>query len=89
MLIAPAASYIVLDGSLRAESHLSPFRIYKVQSDGDLHFIKAAQRFNDATAVVRKLGEMWPGEYVIDKEQTREWVSITADSQTENWTSTL
>jgi hypothetical protein len=63
---------------------LLPFRIYKVQNDGDLHFVEAVQSFNDATAVVRELGEMWTGEYVIYNEQTGEWVSITADGQTKN-----
>jgi hypothetical protein len=61
-----------------------PFRIYKVQNDGDLHFVEAVQTFNGATAVVRELGEMWPGEYVIYNEQTGERVSITAAGQTKS-----
>ena len=62
-----------------------PFRIYKVQNDGDLHFVEAVQSFKDATAVARELGEMWPGEYVIYNEQTGERVSVTAGGQTKNW----
>jgi DNA-binding response OmpR family regulator len=49
-----------------------PFRIYKVQSDGDLHFVEANQTFDGAKGRVRELGEGWPGEYVIDNGETGE-----------------
>ena len=34
-----------------------PFRIYKVQSDGDLHFIEALPTLDEAKTRVRELGE--------------------------------
>jgi hypothetical protein len=47
-----------------------PFRIFKVQTDGDLHFVEATQTFDEVKDHVRGLGELWPGEYVIDNEET-------------------
>jgi hypothetical protein len=44
-----------------------PFFIYTVQGDGELHFVVAVQTFNDATARVRELGEVWQGEYARRK----------------------
>src|SRR5258706_11621572 len=38
-----------------------PFRIYKVQGDGNVHFVVAVQTLDDAKARVRELGETWPG----------------------------
>jgi hypothetical protein len=52
------------------------FCIYKVQSDGGLHFVKAKQTFDDAKARVRELGDVWPGEYVIENEETGERYSL-------------
>jgi hypothetical protein len=49
-----------------------PFRIFKLQSDGDLHFIAAVQTFEAAKERLIELGESWPGEYVIDNEETGE-----------------
>jgi hypothetical protein len=46
------------------------FRVYKVQNDGDLHFIRVEQTLDDAKACVRELGEVWHGEYVIHNEET-------------------
>jgi hypothetical protein len=51
-----------------------PFRVSKLQSDGSLHFVEALQTFADAKARVGELGEVWPGEYVIDNEETGERV---------------
>jgi hypothetical protein len=48
----------------------SPFRIYKVQSDGGVHFVEAVQTFDSAKERVRALGKLWPGEYVIENEET-------------------
>jgi hypothetical protein len=61
-----------------------PFRIYRVQSDGDLHFVEAVQSFNDATAVVRELGEPWPGEYIIDDEETGKRVFVSTRDESKN-----
>jgi hypothetical protein len=60
------------------------FRIYRVQSDGDLHFVEAAQSFDDATVRVRELGKLWPGEYVIDNEETGERVFVSTRDVTKN-----
>jgi hypothetical protein len=59
-----------------------PFRIFKVQGDGNLHFVEAVQTLNDAKARVRELGEYWSGEYVIRNEETGERVPITAGRDT-------
>lgn len=43
-----------------------PFRAFKVQKDGGLHFIKAVETFDDAKECVQALSVLWPGKYVID-----------------------
>src|SRR5260221_5066315 len=43
-----------------------PFCIFKLQGDGDLHFVEAMQTFDDAKARVREIDELWPGEYGIE-----------------------
>ena len=63
---------------------LHPFRIYKVQSDGDLHFVEAIQTFDRAKGRVRELGEVWPGEYVIDNEETGERIFVSTRDETKN-----
>ena len=55
-----------------------PFHIFKVQGDGNLHFVKAVPSLDAAKALVQSLAELWPGEYVIHNEETGERVSITA-----------
>ena len=55
-----------------------PFRIFKVQGDGSLHFVEAVQTLNAAKARVDELGKDWPGEYVIRNDETGERVSIIA-----------
>src|SRR5437879_8657583 len=55
-----------------------PFRIFKLQSDEDLHFIEAHPRLDLARGRVQELGRLWPGEYVIDSEAgERVFVSAT------------
>ena len=61
-----------------------PFRVYKMQGDGDLHFVKAVQTFDHATALVRELGELWPGKYVIENEETGERVFVSTREETKN-----
>jgi hypothetical protein len=61
-----------------------PFRINKVQSDGGLHFVEAMQTFGDAKERVRELGEIWPGHYVIDNEETGERVFISTTDERKN-----
>lgn len=63
---------------------LLSFRICKVQSDGDLHFVEAMQTFDDARTRVRELGEVWPGEYVIDNEETGERVFVSTRDERKN-----
>ena len=48
------------------------FRIFKLQRDGDLHFVEAVKTFDIAERRVRELGAVWPGEYVIGNEETME-----------------
>jgi hypothetical protein len=55
-----------------------------VQSDGELHFVEAVETFDDARARVRELGEVWPGEYVIDNEETDERVFVSTRDETKN-----
>jgi hypothetical protein len=63
---------------------LRPFRIYKVQSDGDLHFVEAVQTFDQAKGRVRELGKLWPGKYVIDNEETGERIFVSTRDETKN-----
>jgi hypothetical protein len=60
------------------------FRIYKVKSDGDLHFVEASQTFDGAKERVREIGEVWSGEYVIDNEETGERVFVSTRDGTKN-----
>jgi hypothetical protein len=52
------------------------FRIYKVLSNGNLHFIEAVQDFDTAKARMRELRELCPGDYVIHNEDTGERMLI-------------
>ena len=61
-----------------------PFRIYKVQDDGKLHFIRFAQTLDDAKACVRELGEVWHGEYVIQNMETGERVVLNVRDEAKN-----
>jgi hypothetical protein len=61
-----------------------PFRIYKVQSDGNFHFVEAVQTYDDAIACIRELGDSWPGEYVIDNEETGERVFTNTRDESKN-----
>jgi len=59
-----------------------PFCIFKLRSDRSLHFIEAVQALDDAKARVQELGELWPGEYVIQNEATGEDISIIVGDTT-------
>ena len=63
---------------------MGPFRIFKVQNDGELHFVEAVQAFEDAKGRVRELGNVWPGEYVIDNEETGERTFVSTRGETKN-----
>jgi hypothetical protein len=60
------------------------FRISKVRDDGSLHFIQAIHTLDDAKARVREIGTLWPGEYVIDNEETGERVFVSTNDETKN-----
>ena len=60
------------------------FRIYKVQDDGDLQFVEAAQTLDDAKERVLELGERWPGEYVIDNVETGKRVFVNTRDESKN-----
>jgi len=62
----------------------TPFRIFKVQSDGALQFVEAVQTFDDAKVRVEELGEVWQGEYVIDNEETGERLFVSTRDETKN-----
>jgi hypothetical protein len=61
-----------------------PFRVFKVQGDGNLHFVEEAQTLDAAKASVQSLAKLWPGEYIIQNEETGERVVITSGRQTKN-----
>ena len=60
------------------------FRSYKVQDDGKLHFLGAVQTFDDASELVRGLGELWRGEYIIEIEATGERVFVSMRDEAKN-----
>jgi hypothetical protein len=59
------------------------FRIFKVQGDGNLYFVEKAETLDDARERVSGLARLWPGEYIIQNEETGERVVINSD-QTKN-----
>jgi hypothetical protein len=61
-----------------------PFRAFKVRGDGSLHFVKEAETFEDARDCAGELAEIWPGEYVIQNEETGERGVITSGSKPTN-----
>ena len=61
-----------------------PFSIFKVQSDGDLHFVEVLPTFDDARARVRKLGDLWPDEYVIENTETGQRVFVSTRDESKN-----
>jgi hypothetical protein len=54
-----------------------------IERDGGLHFVEAIP-FDDARERVRELGEIWPGEYFIDDEETGERVFVSTRDETKN-----
>jgi hypothetical protein len=66
-----------------SEFQLRPlFSIFKLRSDRSVHFIEAVQALDDAKVRVQELGELWPGEYVIQNEATGEQISIIVGDTT-------
>jgi hypothetical protein len=61
-----------------------PFRIARLQGDGDLHFVEAVQAFDDAKRRVSELGEEWAGEFVIDNEETGERLFVSTRDESNN-----
>jgi hypothetical protein len=60
------------------------FLIAKVRDDGGLHFIEATQTLQEAKARVRQIGKLWPGDYVIDNEETGERVFVSTTDESKN-----
>jgi hypothetical protein len=58
-----------------------PFRVFRVRSDGSLHFVEEAETLDDAKGRVRELAALWPGEYIIRNDATGERVVITGGNQ--------
>jgi len=61
-----------------------PFRIFKLRGDGSLPFVEEAHTLEDARESARELARLWPGEYIIQNEETGERVVITAGGETKN-----
>ena len=55
-----------------------PICIFKLLGDGSLHFVEEAQTLEDAIESARDLARLWPGEYIIQNEETGERVVITS-----------
>jgi hypothetical protein len=55
-----------------------------LRGDGDLHFVEAVQAFDDAKRRVSELGEEWPGEFVIDNEETGERLFVSTRDESNN-----
>ncbi len=55
-----------------------PFSIFKVLGDESLQFVEEAHTLEYARVSVGELARLWPGEYIIQNEETGERVSITA-----------
>jgi hypothetical protein len=60
------------------------FRVFKVQSDGNLHFVQATASLDEAKILVSELGEAWPGEYVIENEETGDRLVVSTRDETKN-----
>jgi hypothetical protein len=60
------------------------FRIYKVQDDEALQFLQAMHTLHDAKERVLELGKLWPGEYMIEIEETGERLMVTPQDGTKN-----
>jgi hypothetical protein len=58
-----------------------PFRVFKVRGDGSLEFVEEAHNLEDARERVRELARLWPGEYIIQNEETGERVVITSQNE--------
>lgn len=58
-----------------------PSCIFKLESDGSLHFVEAVQALDDAKVRVQALTDSRPGEYVIIDEATGERVFTAGDEE--------
>jgi hypothetical protein len=52
-----------------------------VQGDGDLQFVQSATTLQEAKARVRELGKYWPGDYVIENDETAELIFINTKDE--------
>jgi hypothetical protein len=58
--------------------------ISKVCDDGSLQSVQALHTLDQAKARLRQIGKLWPGEYVIDNEETGERVFVSTNDETKN-----
>jgi hypothetical protein len=49
-----------------------------------LHFVEAVQTYGDAIACIGELGDAYPGEYVIDNEETGKRVFANTRDESKN-----
>src|SRR5258708_14038191 len=62
-----------------------PFCIFKLQGDGNLHFVEALATFDDAKTRVREIGELWPGESGIENVESGTRVLVSTRDEGENY----
>jgi hypothetical protein len=55
-----------------------------VQDNGDLHLVEALPTLDEAKTLVGELGEVFPGEYVIDNEETGERLFVNTRDERKN-----
>lgn len=60
------------------------FRIFKVLGDESLYFVQKAVTLDAARERAEGLAVLWPGEYVIENEETGERVVISSGSKETN-----
>ena len=58
-----------------------PFSIFKMQDDGSLQFVEEAHTLEYARVSVGEIARLWPGEYIIQNEETGERVVITSQNE--------
>ena len=59
-----------------------PFSIFRLRTDGTLHFVEDAQNLDDAKGCVQKRAELWPGKYIVSNRATGERISIIVGDTT-------
>jgi hypothetical protein len=55
-----------------------------MQSDENPHFVEEIQTLDGAKERVRELAKLWPGEYVVENEETGERVVVSTGDETKD-----